>query len=185
MGRKLGGGLCPFGGEELGPHLTQCGQGRGLYCHAKFLLDPSNRLATMHERHRQTGQDRTWQTDWQRTDSIGRTVLQTVAQKLKQRLTVNYNIFNCGESLCFLMLYVVPITDMDNFQLILGLVAWPLKFIYPSRPTNKGQCGNVSRNFSARCQCLVLPVSIHESAFVYIFTSVFCLFCLFVSVVHN
>jgi len=32
-------------------------------------------LATVHQRHRQTGQDR------QRSDSIGRTVLQTVAQK--------------------------------------------------------------------------------------------------------
>jgi len=29
MGRKLG-GLCPFGVGELGIHLTQCGQGRGL-----------------------------------------------------------------------------------------------------------------------------------------------------------
>jgi len=31
MGRKLRGGLCPFFGKvELGPHLTQCGLGRGL-----------------------------------------------------------------------------------------------------------------------------------------------------------
>ena len=45
------------------------------YLRAKFRLDPSNSLATVHERYRQTGQDR------QRTDSIGRTVLQTVAQK--------------------------------------------------------------------------------------------------------
>ena len=30
MGRKLGGGLCPFGDGEMGPHLTQCGLGRGL-----------------------------------------------------------------------------------------------------------------------------------------------------------
>ena len=54
------------------------------YLHTKFYLDPSNRLATIHERYReigqtgQTGQDRT---DRQRSDSIGRTVLQTVAQK--------------------------------------------------------------------------------------------------------
>ena len=47
-------GLCPFGEGELGPHLTQCGQGRGLYLHAKFHLDPSNRLVTVHERDRQT-----------------------------------------------------------------------------------------------------------------------------------
>ena len=39
---------------------------------AKFHADPSNRLATVHQRYRQTGQ-------W--TDIIGRTVLQTVAQK--------------------------------------------------------------------------------------------------------
>jgi len=46
------------------------------YLHAKFNLDPSNRLATVHERHRLT--DRTGQTDRQDrqwTDSIGRTVL--------------------------------------------------------------------------------------------------------------
>ena len=43
------------------------------YVRVKFHLDPPNRLATVHQRHRQT--------DRQRTDSIGRTVLQTVAQK--------------------------------------------------------------------------------------------------------
>ena len=36
------------------------------YLHAKFRVDPSNRLATVHERHRQ---------DRQRTDSIGRTIM--------------------------------------------------------------------------------------------------------------
>ena len=41
---------------------------------AKFHLDPSSHLATVHRRYRQTGQDR------QRTGSIGRTILQTVAQ---------------------------------------------------------------------------------------------------------
>jgi len=46
------------------------------YLHAKFHLDPSNRLATIHQRYRQ---DR--QTDRQWSDCIGRTVLQTVAQK--------------------------------------------------------------------------------------------------------
>jgi len=44
--------------------------------HVKFHLDPSNRLALVHERHRQTDRQRIEQ-----TDSIGRTVLQTVAQK--------------------------------------------------------------------------------------------------------
>ena len=72
MGRKLGG--CALLGEgELGPHLTQCGRAEA-YLHAKFHLDPSNRLDTIHQRHRQTA--------GQRSDSIGRTVLQTVAQKM-------------------------------------------------------------------------------------------------------
>jgi len=30
MGRKLGGGCTPLEDGELGPHLSQCGQGRGL-----------------------------------------------------------------------------------------------------------------------------------------------------------
>jgi len=47
-----GRGCAPLGEGELGPHLTQCGQGRA-YLHAKFHLDPSNRLATVHERYRQ------------------------------------------------------------------------------------------------------------------------------------
>ena len=44
-----------------------------VYLREKFHLDPSNRLASIHERHRQ---------DRQRSDDIGRTVLETVAQKL-------------------------------------------------------------------------------------------------------
>ena len=55
MGRKLGGGCAPLREVELGPHLTQRGQAEA-YLHAKFHLDPSNRLATIHQRYRQTGQ---------------------------------------------------------------------------------------------------------------------------------
>jgi len=55
MGRKLG-GCAPLGEGELGLHLTQCGQAE-IHLHAKFHLDPSNRLASVHERYRQT--DRT------------------------------------------------------------------------------------------------------------------------------
>jgi len=56
MGRKLG-EVVPLLWGELGPHSTQYGLGRGLYLHAKFHFDLSNRLATMHQRHRQ--RDRT------------------------------------------------------------------------------------------------------------------------------
>jgi len=68
-------GTVPLWGGGAGSPL-QCGQGEA-YVHAKFRLDPSSRLATVHQRHRET--DRT---DRQRTDSKGRTVLQTVAQSV-------------------------------------------------------------------------------------------------------
>jgi len=49
-------GVMPLWGRGGGPHLTHCGQGRGglPYLHAKFHLDPSSRLATVHQVHRQT-----------------------------------------------------------------------------------------------------------------------------------
>jgi len=46
--------------------------GAEAYLGAKFHLDPSNRLATIHQRLRQVARR-----DRQRSDSIGRTVLQT------------------------------------------------------------------------------------------------------------
>jgi len=49
------GGSPPFWGEELGPNPTQCGQAEA-YLLTKFHLDPSNRLATIHQHYRQTGQ---------------------------------------------------------------------------------------------------------------------------------
>jgi len=47
----------PLGKGDLGPRLTQCARVEA-YLHAKFHLDPSNRLAKVHECqcHRQTGQ---------------------------------------------------------------------------------------------------------------------------------
>ena len=77
-GRKVG-PMHPLSLRELGPHLAQCYLGRGVplhvssgitihpavwpertwvraeaYLHAKFQLDPSDRLATVHERYRQS-----------------------------------------------------------------------------------------------------------------------------------
>jgi len=78
---KWGRGFCaPFWGGELGHlggHLTQCRLGRGLQ--SGIFIHP----AVWHNTNvtdRQTGHDR------QRSDSIGRTVLQTVAQKLLNEL---------------------------------------------------------------------------------------------------
>ena len=72
MGRKL---ECPFRGGELCPHLTLATRAEA-YLHTKFHVDPSNRLATIHQRYRHDRQTGQW------SDSIGRTVLQTVAQKV-------------------------------------------------------------------------------------------------------
>ena len=74
-GRKLG-GCAPLGEWELGPHLTQCDQDQGLpACQVSSRsVQPFGHSALTS----QTGQDRQ---DRQRSDSIGRTVLQTVAQK--------------------------------------------------------------------------------------------------------
>ena len=44
VGRKFAGS--PFWSRGLGPHLTQCGLGRGLYLPIKWHLVPSSRLAT-------------------------------------------------------------------------------------------------------------------------------------------
>jgi len=46
---------------ELGPHNTVARD--EAYPHAMFHLDPSNRLATTHQRYRQERQNRTGQTD--------------------------------------------------------------------------------------------------------------------------
>jgi len=53
MGRKLG--AVPFWEGELGSHLNNVARAEA-YPLAKFHLDPFNQLATIHQRHRQTGQ---------------------------------------------------------------------------------------------------------------------------------
>jgi len=90
----------PFGCNRYGPKIGGCaplGRGTGSPSstmwqgpkptYAKFHLDPSDHLATIHQRYRQdTGQTgHTGRADRQRgqqSDNIGQTVLQTVAQKL-------------------------------------------------------------------------------------------------------
>ena len=71
MGRKLWVLCLLFWEGELGPHLTRCDKGGGL---PKFPLDPSNHLATIHQRHRQTGEKQTDIQTGQQSDSIGQTV---------------------------------------------------------------------------------------------------------------
>jgi len=73
---------------------------------AKFHLDPCNRLATTHQRHRQDRQ--TGQTG-QRSGSIERTVLETVAQKqfaLCYRAVVlsvlSVTLVHCGQTVAWI-----------------------------------------------------------------------------------
>jgi len=82
-----------FGEGELGPHLTQCGRGRGLPARrvsiwSVQLFGHSARTSQTG----QTGQDR--QTDRQRSDSIGRTVLQTVAQNCAKIIPIGSGVFD-------------------------------------------------------------------------------------------
>jgi len=83
MGRKLGGDCAPLGEGELSPHLTQCGQDRGLPARqvSSWSVQPFGHSARTSQTD-WTGQDRTHR---QRSDSIGRTVLQTVEQKFNFR----------------------------------------------------------------------------------------------------
>ena len=113
-GPKLG-GCAPFGGE-LGPHPTQCCWGRA-YLHAKFHLVPSNHLATVHQRHRQDRQ--TGQTDRQWSDSIGQTVLQTVAQQSKHWLTyLHANYYIEMVSLKYLPAHTKQMQDCSNYKVV-------------------------------------------------------------------
>jgi len=84
-------GLCPFRERELGPHLTQCGRGRGLPpCQvSSWSIQPFGHNTP------------TSQTDRQQIDSTERTVLQTVAQtldthaRLTQRFSLSYRLCVC------------------------------------------------------------------------------------------
>ena len=133
-GRKLGGSTPLWGGEAGSPSKTMWPGPRPI-CIAKFHLDPSSSLATVHQRLRQTGQ-RTGQTGRQRFDSIGWTVLQTVAQKENTTMTVQIwwqwrNFFICLYASCFLammwgklwQIFVIAISlsrvkENDNIDLI-------------------------------------------------------------------
>jgi len=73
----------PLSVGELDSHLTQCGRGRGLP--ACQVLSSSVQTFGYSTPKSQTAQDRTEQTDRTTVDRTGRTVLQTVAQKLQFR----------------------------------------------------------------------------------------------------
>ena len=76
-----------FWGADGSPSNTMWPGSRPTCLNTKFYLAPSNRLATIHQCYSQYRTYRTGQTDRQdrqRSDSVQRTVLQTVAQKLSK-----------------------------------------------------------------------------------------------------
>ena len=81
MGRKKRGGATVPLSRAAGTPSKYNVAWTEVYFRTKWRLQPSSRLATVHQRHRQ---DRTDRQPGQRSDSIGRTVLQTVAQKSDQ-----------------------------------------------------------------------------------------------------
>jgi len=78
--------------------------------HAKFYLDPSICLATIHQHYRQ---------DRQRSDSIRRTVLQMVAPKPKPGLVASYDIRpGNGEGLFWFWSFInLLLTYLDSYPL--------------------------------------------------------------------
>jgi len=73
-GPKIGGcARLGDGDGELGPHVTHCVQGRGLLACQVSSVQPFGH---------NTSTSQTGQTERQRSDSIGRTVLQTVTQNV-------------------------------------------------------------------------------------------------------
>ena len=83
MGRKVGSAVphSVMGSMDPIKHNVAWAEA---YLRTTWYPDPCNRLSTIHQRHRQTGQDR------QRSDSIGRTVLQTVAPKAETRIQLAF-----------------------------------------------------------------------------------------------
>jgi len=67
MGRKLGACMPPFlDGGELGPQPNVAWA--AAYLLVKFHLDPSNRLATIHQRYMQTDRQDSYRQDRQRSE---------------------------------------------------------------------------------------------------------------------
>ena len=82
-------GALPLWRGELGLHLTQYARAEAYaYLHAKFHLDPSHRLATIHQRHRQTGQ-------------TGQDLQKTVRKHRANRFTVFGRPFATRFALCY------------------------------------------------------------------------------------
>ena len=84
MGQKLGAGCAPLGEGDLGSHLTHNVARAKAYMHANCQVLSCLIHPTVWPQYTNVT-DRTGQTDRQQSDSIGRTVLQTVAQNQWQQ----------------------------------------------------------------------------------------------------
>ena len=90
------------------------------YLHAKFDLDPSNRLATVHRRHRQDRE--TDRTDGQRSDSTGRTVLETVAKNWSDEWLLSLNNDKCKS-----VSYCIKHPDNTDYHIMNRYQLYPLE----------------------------------------------------------
>jgi len=123
MGRIVGMGCCaPFWGNWH-PHLIQCAMWPGPRPTSvpRWHLDPPKRLATIHQRYK---------TDRQQSDRIGRTILQTVAQKSAK--------FRVWDKL------------QERITLIFGVIRIPLNIVQ-----NKSKVASVLKTCSIRSSVLI------------------------------
>jgi len=148
MGIKLG-GCVPLRGE-LGPHLTRCDKGGGL---PKFPLDASNHLATIHQRHRQTGEKQTDIQPGQQSDSIGQTVF---GRPFVKRFALCYRSVVCLSYVCLSVCNVGVLwpnswTDQDETWHAGRSRPWPHCVRWgPSSPSPKGHSPQIFQH-CARC----------------------------------
>jgi len=121
-------GLSPYGGGGAGSPSNNVAN--VAYLQAKFHLDPSNRLATIHQHYRQT--DRQW------SDSTGRTVLQTVAQKSKNRhisatvipIATNFDMLTHSDSCNIHAAYLFNNEFLDRFATACSLLHFCYIFVF-------------------------------------------------------
>jgi len=154
-GPKRGGcsGCAPFAVGGAGSPYNTMRPGL-VYFRTKWHLDPSNRLAALHQRHRQ---------DRQRSDSTGRTVLQTVAQKWSVRRIFlkfsSHELFrNTAEQSRNASRSDATVQWNDwHYSQVMAWVIWATSIVFletiTQQPTRARQnyCCNLQRKHSIHC----------------------------------
>jgi len=125
LAENWGAGCAPFWGREWVPIYNNVAWAEA-YLHTKWHPNLSNRLTTVHQRYRQTDRQ-----DRQRSDNIGRTVLQTVAQKRKNLGKNNTNVCKGAQKrmpLCIMLhllarclIICLALYNSENFAVIISI----------------------------------------------------------------